>query len=187
MAEQVPLPLEPAHPCLFERMPRCPRLMTQDAGWRTEKSHVCVFRPRWRQGPAEPPIQASCSNPDSPELCGHWWPLPFPATPFISTTSGPHPRVGRDTEPGSSGSSGQYHRHPSLKDFFPLLWTDDVILGSGYFYRLYSVKSYYKIMASIPSATQYILLLIYFICNSLYLLIPSPILPLPTSCSTGSH
>ena len=47
----------------------CPRLMNHEAGCRTEIP-VFMFRPPGRKGPAEPQIWASCSNPDSPELCG---------------------------------------------------------------------------------------------------------------------
>lgn len=46
----------------------CPRLMNYEAGCRTEIP-VFIFRPPGRKGPAEPQIWASCSNPDSPELC----------------------------------------------------------------------------------------------------------------------
>ena len=47
----------------------CPRLMNHEAGCRTEIP-VFMFRPPGRKGPAEPQIRASCSNPDSPEVCG---------------------------------------------------------------------------------------------------------------------
>ena len=48
------------------------------------------------------------------------------------------------------------------------------------FYRLHSIESYYKIMAMIPCACIHTsFLLIYFIHNSLYLLIPYPYLAPP--------
>ena len=43
-----------------------------------------------------------------------------------------------------------------------------------YFDRLYSVKSYYKKMAIVFCAVQYILAAYYFISSSLYLLISHP-------------
>ena len=54
-----------------------------------------------------------------------------------------------------------------------------LLLGFRYFYRLYFIKSYYKIMAVI----SWYLSLIYFIQNSLYLLFSYPVLLLPFSLS----
>ena len=85
----------------------CPRLMNHEAGCRTEIP-VFMFRPPGRKGPAEPQIRASCSNPDSPEVCGgRFWvsaqPVVtgshlFPVAPLVSTTSELHPRVSRETQ-----------------------------------------------------------------------------------------
>ena len=66
-----------------------------------------------------------------------------------------------------------------------------IILVSGVqhsdlvFYRLYSIKSYYKIMAVIiyPVLNNISLLLAYFIQSSLYLLIPYPNMRFPASLS----
>ena len=109
----------PSPPCLSGRCSwnqlisaslntHCPRLMNREAGCRTE-TPVFMFRPPGRQRPVEPQIWASCSNPDSPELCwgvgflgvsaagGHWQSLPISCGPFGQATSELHPRVSGDT------------------------------------------------------------------------------------------
>ena len=54
------------------------------------------------------------------------------------------------------------------------------IIVIQYSYRLYSIKSYYKIMAIIPYAEIYIHVAYLFYTSSLYLLIPDPYHPPPS-------
>ena len=53
-----------------------------------------------------------------------------------------------------------------------------------YFYRLYSIENYYRVMGIIPCAEIYIHVAYLFYISSLYLLIPytyrAPSFPLPT-------
>ena len=118
----------PSPPCLSGRYSwnqlisaslntHCPRLMNHEAGCRTE-TPVFMFRPPGRQRPVEPQIWASCSNPDSPELC---WGVGFLGV----RAAGGHSQ----SLPISCGSFGQHHLWTAPKSewrhstFFLYYWS----------------------------------------------------------------